>query len=128
MPIQPDMVGIVVKDMGRALAFYRLLGLPIAEGQDDEPYVEVSTTNGYRISWNTEAMVTEIDPEWQPPTGQRVSLAFKCDFAREVDSTVARLAAAGYVVHKAPWDAFWGQRYAVVLDPDGSTVDVFAAI
>lgn len=28
--------------------------------------------------------------------------------------------------HKAPWDAFWGQRYAVVVDPDGNLVDLFA--
>jgi uncharacterized glyoxalase superfamily protein PhnB len=28
----------------------------------------------------------------------------------------------------APWDAFWGQRYATVLDPDGNSVDLFAAL
>ena len=25
-----------------------------------------------------------------------------------------------------PFDAFWGQRYATVLDPDGNAVDLFA--
>ena len=29
---------------------------------------------------------------------------------------------------KAPWDAFWGQRYACVLDPDGNQIDLFAQI
>jgi hypothetical protein len=32
----------------------------------------------------------------------------------------------GYEGHKPPWDAFWGQRYAVIRDPDGNTVDLFA--
>jgi uncharacterized glyoxalase superfamily protein PhnB len=27
-----------------------------------------------------------------------------------------------------PWDADWGQRYAQVKDPDGNSVDLFAAL
>ena len=34
---------------------------------------------------------------------------------------------AGFAVVKEPWDAFWGQRYAIVSDPDGYTIDLFAA-
>ena len=114
--------------MGGALRFYRLLGLNIAEDSDGEPYVEVITRNGYRISWNTEAMIKEIDPEWKEPVGQRISLAFKCDTPAEVDAAYNNIVAQGYAGHKAPWDAFWGQRYAVVLDPDGNTVDLFAPL
>jgi uncharacterized glyoxalase superfamily protein PhnB len=29
---------------------------------------------------------------------------------------------------KAPWDAFWGQRYAFLQDPDGNRVDLFAPL
>jgi len=128
MAVLPDMVGIVVDDMARSLAFYRLLGLDIAEGQEKEPYVEVITPNGYRLSWNSAAMVREIDPEWSPPTGSRLGLAFKCDSPADVDSVYDRLLKAGYRGHKAPWDAFWGQRYATVLDPDGLGVDLFALL
>ncbi len=128
MALLPDMVGIVVKDMGAALRFYRMLGLDVAGGNDEEAYVEVTTPNGYRISWNTEAMVLGMDPDWKQPTGQRVSLAFKCDTPEEVDSVFARIVGAGHAAHKQPWDAFWGQRYAVLLDPDGNTVDIFAQL
>jgi uncharacterized glyoxalase superfamily protein PhnB len=38
----------------------------------------------------------------------------------------AELIGAGYTGHKAPWDAFWGTRYAIVKDPDGNGVDLFA--
>lgn len=55
-------------------------------------------------------------------------LAFRCDFPTEVDATYERLAGAGYRGHKAPWDAFWGQRYAVVHDPDGNHVDLFTPL
>ena len=129
MAVQPDMVGMVVRDMSATLRFYRLLDLAIPEGVEGEPYVEVITPNGYRISWNTLEMVKGIDPDYiENPVGQRVSLAFKCDTPAEVDALHERIVAAGYTSHKAPWDAFWGQRYAVVVDPDGATVDLFAAL
>jgi uncharacterized glyoxalase superfamily protein PhnB len=42
--------------------------------------------------------------------------------------TAAKLVAAGYRSHLAPFDAFWGQRYATVFDPDGNPVDLFAPL
>ncbi len=57
MNIQPDMIGITVRDMIASLRFYRLLGLDIPEGQDGEDHVEVTTPNGYRIAWDTETLV-----------------------------------------------------------------------
>jgi uncharacterized glyoxalase superfamily protein PhnB len=29
---------------------------------------------------------------------------------------------------KEPWDAFWGQRYALLGDPDGVRVNLYAAL
>ena len=118
MGLKPDMVGIVVRDMAAALRFYRMLGLAVPEGVEQEPYAEVITPNGYRISWNALEMVKELEPGWVEPQGHRMSLAFKCDSVDEVDATYERIVAAGYAGHKAPWDAFWGQRYAEVLDPE----------
>ena len=34
----------------------------------------------------------------------------------------------GHEGHKPPWDAFWGMRYAIVHDPDGNPVDLFAPL
>src|SRR5690348_7902727 len=101
----PDMVGMVVHDMGAALAFYRLLGLDIPTGNEGEAYVEVITPNGYRLSWNSLEMVKGMEPDWVEPVGQRVSLAFKCADPAEVDRLYAAVVAAGHGSHKAPWDA-----------------------
>ena len=60
MAVQIDMVGIVVRDMAKALNFYRKLGLDIPEGVAAEPHVEVTTPNGYRIAWDTEEMIRGI--------------------------------------------------------------------
>jgi uncharacterized glyoxalase superfamily protein PhnB len=128
MAVLPDMIGIVVGDMGAALRFYRQLGLAIPEGQEGEDYVEVTTPNGYRISWNSVQMVRSIDPNYQEPVGYRMELAFKCDSPAEVDATYARLVESGYQGYKEPWDAFWGQRYAIISDPDGNHISLFAPL
>jgi catechol 2,3-dioxygenase-like lactoylglutathione lyase family enzyme len=128
MHIVPDMVGIVVADIPRSIGFYRLVGLDfpdIAAGQD---YVEVKTANGYRISLNSEELDKKLTSNWVAPRGQRVSLAFLCSSPREVDEAHAKIVAAGHKSIKEPWDAFWGQRYAVVEDPDGAHVSLFAPL
>lgn len=126
MPAVPDMVGIVVEDMAQSLKFYRLLGLEIPQGAEGENHAEVRA-NGYRIAWDTVGLMKSLYPEWiENPVGQRISLAFKCDSPAEVDATYQKLKEAGYRVYKEPWDAFWGQRYAVVEDPDGNHIDLFA--
>ena len=92
MTVRPDMVGMVVRDMAASLRFYRLLELAVPEGVEGEPYVDVITPNGYRISWNTLEMVKGIDPDFvENPVGQRISLAFKCDSPAEVDALTRRL-------------------------------------
>jgi catechol 2,3-dioxygenase-like lactoylglutathione lyase family enzyme len=126
MSIRPDMIGIVAHDIERSLSFYRLLGLDLPSPKKGEDYVEVKTPNGYRISWNALSMVKKIDASWVEPVGHRMELAFLCDSPAEVDATYAKLEAAGYTGHKGPWDAFWGQRYAIAVDPDGNRVSLFA--
>lgn len=122
-----DLVGIVVSDMARALAFYRELGLDIPPDSDGEGHVETTLPSGLRLAWDTVEVVRSFDPDWQAPSGgNRMGLAFLCDSPAEVDAAYARLTGLGYHGHKPPWDAFWGQRYAVVHDPDGNGIDLFA--
>jgi uncharacterized glyoxalase superfamily protein PhnB len=45
-----------------------------------------------------------------------------------VDETYARVTEAGFRGAKEPWDAFWGQRYAMLLDPDGVEISLYAAL
>src|SRR5262245_21935102 len=117
--IQPDLVGMVARDMAATLKFYRALGLAIPANADSEPHVEYVTPGGFRIAWDALSMIKDIDPDWVEPVGQRMTLAFKCDSPADVNALHDRLVKGGYQSYKAPWDAFWGQRYAVITDPDG---------
>ncbi|MCA9878576.1 MAG: VOC family protein [Thermomicrobiales bacterium] len=124
-----DLIGIVVSDMARSLAFYRALGLEIPPNADAEGHVEVALPGGVRLAWDTEAVIRSFDETFAPVAGAgRVGLAFLCDSPAAVDATYAALTSQGYHGHKAPWDAFWGQRYAIVQDPDGTEVSLFAPL
>ena len=115
--------------MPATLAFYRHLGLDIPPEADTEPHVEAAGPGGVRLAWDTEEVARSMDPDWEAPAGPgRVALAFRCDGPLEVDHVYRELTTAGYAGANQPWDAFWGQRYAQVLDPDGNTVDLFAPL
>lgn len=122
-------VGLVVADMGRSLAFYRRLGIELPADADAQPHVEATLPGGWRLLWDTTETIRSFDAGWTPSTGgPRMSLAFACDTPDDVDQVYADLVGAGYEGHLEPWDAFWGHRYAVVHDPDGNGVDLFAPL
>lgn len=124
-----DMIGLVVADMAASLAFYRRLGLDIPADADVAPHVEVVLPGGLRLGWDTEDTVRSFAPEWTAPDGgSRAGLAFRLPSPADVDAAYAELTAAGHHGEHPPWDAFWGQRYAVVHDPDGQPVDLFAPL
>jgi catechol 2,3-dioxygenase-like lactoylglutathione lyase family enzyme len=123
-----DVIGIVVDDMGKSLTFYRELGLEIPAEKDAEPHVEVELPGGLRLTFDTVETIHSFNPEWKPPDGDnRIGLAFACESPADVDATYERLTSKGYHGTKEPWDAFWGQRYALVADPDGVEASLFAA-
>ena len=124
-----DLVGIVVADMAASLAFYRRLGLDVPADSEGAPHVEVTLPGGLRLAWDTHDTIRSFDPGWTPPTdGPGITLAFECDSPADVDATYAAMTDAGAEGHLAPFDAFWGQRYATITDPDGNHVDLFAAL
>jgi catechol 2,3-dioxygenase-like lactoylglutathione lyase family enzyme len=123
-----DAIGIIVSDMDRAIAFYRLLGLDF-QADPDAVHAEATGPGGLRVMLDTEASVISFS-DWEAPTGgdHRSALAFLCDDAAEVDRMYQDLLAAGGLGHLAPFDAPWGQRYATVFDQDGNAVDLFAQL
>lgn len=128
MAVVPHSIDIVVADMAASLGFYRTLGLPGPDGQDEAEQAQIETPGGASIGLISEAMMKGHNPHWVDPVGQRVTFACRCDSVSEVDETYARVAAAGYETRQEPWDSPWGQRYAMLGDPDGNRVDLFAEL
>ena len=125
----PAALGIVCTDLARSLAFYRALALDIPAEADDAPHVEVVLDGGFRLMWDPVSTVTSFDPSWSAPRGgPGTALAFDCATPEAVDATYAAIVGSGYEGHLEPFDAFWGQRYASLRDPDGNGVDLYAAL
>ena len=120
-------IGIVTRDIAESVRFYRLLGLDVPD-PDEGPHHDVELPGGIRLMWDTVELMEQLDPKREQPRGHRMALAFECESPADVDATYARLVEAGYDGKKEPYDAFWGQRYANVSDPDGNVVDLFAAL
>ncbi|MFD7582997.1 VOC family protein [Kitasatospora sp. NPDC059803] len=122
-------VGLAVSDLAASIAFYRRLGLAFPDGAEQEPHVEAVLPGGLRLALDPESTIRSFHPDWRPPVGGgRTALAFRCADPAQVDAVYEDLVGAGYHGELKPWDAFWGQRYAVVHDPDGNGVDLFAPL
>ena len=119
-------IGIVTRDMKESVRFYRLLGVQVDDPADD--HLDATLPSGVRLMWDTLELIKQLDPDWTEPKGHRMGLAFECTSPGEVDATHTRVVAAGFRSKKVPWDAFWGQRYAQLIDPDDNVVDLFAQL
>ena len=120
-----DAIGIVSGDLERTRTFYELLGVELPEGDD---HIEAKLPSGLRLMFDTEEVIRSFLPDWERLDGNQVSLAFECASPTEVDEIYARVVDAGFEGEKEPWDAFWGQRYALLGDPDGVRVNLYAAL
>jgi uncharacterized glyoxalase superfamily protein PhnB len=124
-------IGLIVSDMKVAIAFYERIGLDFGDQVDAEGHghAEAALEGGMRLLLDTVEGILHFDPDYRRESGDpRAALAFQCSTAAEVDELYAALTEAGATGHKAPWDAFWGQRYAQLRDPDGNGVDLYAAL
>lgn len=120
-----DAVSVVVADMATTVAFYARLGLRFADDARSAPHAE-TTVGSLRLMFDTRAVVESFTPAWTPPTGgHAIALAFRCASVEALDALHDELVTAGAVSVRAPFDAVWGQRYAVVADPDGNPVDLY---
>ena len=127
---QLNAIGLIVSDLARAVRFYQALGVPFAEGAEtsEHGHAEADLGGGFRLLLDTEAGIRSFDPGWRAATGgqPRAAVAFRCADPADVDRMYSVALAAGGEAHKDPWDAFWGQRYAQLRDPDGNAVDLYA--
>lgn len=128
-------INIVVRDMQKSVAFYRLLGVSIEESRGDEwsewslHHVNGTTSNGVRVEFDSVAFAKQWNPGLdEAKLGSAVIPIFHVASREEVDRVHARVTAVGHRSHKAPEDAFWGARYAIVEDPNGNSVGIMSSI
>jgi catechol 2,3-dioxygenase-like lactoylglutathione lyase family enzyme len=98
-------VTFAVRDMARAVAFYRKLGFEVSYGGPAAAFTTVYAGNAF--------VNLALDPDYRGGRWGRV--IFRVNDARAYH---AALAAAGLGPGE-PRDGEWGERYFHVTDPDG---------
>ncbi len=117
---------LTVDNMARSLTFYEHLGFKFPTEAYSQPHVEAEMKNGLLIFWNHIDYVRIYAPDYRPAPHGRVGLAFQQESPAAVDALFHKLQHLGYRVDRTPWDSPWAHRYAIVYDPDGNAIDLFA--
>jgi predicted lactoylglutathione lyase len=129
--IRLSQLNLVVTDVEASRAFYSRLGLDFGNAHDpvwDNHHVsaqgEPDTADGLHVDLDSASFATKWNTGW--PGGSGVVVGFSVPTRQGVDDLADELVAAGAPVQQAPFDAFWGARYAVVSDPDGNAVGLMS--
>jgi uncharacterized glyoxalase superfamily protein PhnB len=124
-----NVIDIVVSDIAAAIAFYQRLDVEFEVDPKYPGHAGCDLPNGIHLMLDTEDFRDQVTQDWtRPAGGPRTFLSFEFPSAAEVDAKYKDLVGAGYRGIQEPWDAFWGMRYATVLDPDGNGVDLYATL
>jgi uncharacterized glyoxalase superfamily protein PhnB len=118
-------VNLAVRDIDEAIAVYRLLGLGMPHAHEwpegsGAHHVDMTMAGGQRFALDDHTMIAIWHPGFLPrgAAGSPV-IGLQLDDRAEVDALTERARTAGHDVAVEPYDAFWGSRYALVVDPDG---------
>jgi uncharacterized glyoxalase superfamily protein PhnB len=121
-------VSVTTANFEMAARFYALLGFAFPAFEPDAKHLEAIAAPGeVRLLIDDRPMMKSLTGK-DPAPATHSTFAIKCESPADVDTAVAAIKAAGFTVVTEPWDAFWGQRYAVVADPDGYMSDLFAPL
>ena len=115
-------VYLVVRDMSATAAFYRRLGFTMDAYGDN--FARAQTPDGsIGLEFGTAELTRSYDPNFREPTEPAVNtLNFSLPSRQAVDDLYAELTGDGQHARLAPIDAFWGSRFAIVVDPDGNQI------
>jgi catechol 2,3-dioxygenase-like lactoylglutathione lyase family enzyme len=133
-----DQLNIVSGDVEASIAFYRRLGVAIPEDSVWRTSTGPHHVSAQRTRTGSDA-VLDIDSAafarvwnagWRHESilAGRVVVGFSVGARDVVDRLYAEMTGAGYRGLQAPFDAFWGARYAVIEDPDGLAVGLMSDI
>jgi len=121
-------VSITSRDLKKIAEFYELLGFQFPEIKEDEQHVEALPIEGStKLMIDSKDLIENILGE-DPKPGNHSAFAIEFDTATEVDEVVNKVKNSGHKVVREPWNAPWGQRYAIISDPDGYLIDLYAKL
>lgn len=124
-------VNFVVADLERSREFYRKLGFTFrSQSRRDVETVEawVSSDAGVTIVLHSPGFASWWDPSTPGPEAGGPQIDLEVDSPDLLDAVVGELGNSGATIARQPVDMSWGQRFAIVIDPDGYRIGLKAAL
>lgn len=124
-PLTIGKIVIIAQKFSETLAFYQLLGLDIPNIFSEPADARHAMVNNGEtgLSLDNDVLARFYNAQWRASApGRSVLIIAQCDTREEVDAVYQRMIAAGYASAQVPYDAFWGSRFAIVVDPEGNAV------
>ncbi|GCE15521.1 VOC family protein [Tengunoibacter tsumagoiensis] len=127
MALELFMVGLIVKDMGRAIEFYRRLGLAVPEGSEEQSHVEIKMgRDGFTFFLDSRPDRWDAQFAWEEQgeqsKGYRSVLEFYLKGQEAVEAKYAELVGFGYQGVREPYQTVFGMCFAIINDPDGNAL------
>ena len=122
-----DQINLVAGDLGASVSFYRALGveIPDASGGWGEHHRTAEFGDSEAVDFDLDSRAfAAVWGAAEVPQGPL--LGFRVETRGRVDELWAALTGAGHRGLRAPYDAFWGARYAIVEDPSGVAVGIMS--
>jgi catechol 2,3-dioxygenase-like lactoylglutathione lyase family enzyme len=129
-------LNIVSGDAAASIAFYRRLGIDIPDeavwrtptGIHHVSAMGAAGDGAFELDLDSTAFARIWNAGWRGrgDLRGRVVVGFEVSSREAVDALYRDLTGAGYAGLQAPYDAFWGARYAIIEDPDGIAVGLMS--
>jgi predicted lactoylglutathione lyase len=125
MALELYMLGVIVQDMQKSLAFYQRLGLTIPEGVEAYTHVEIKMENG--LTFFLDSNPARWDPDYSQDNHKATGsystiLEFYLKSQEAVEAKYHELTSFGYQGYRAPYQTTFGMCFAMIKDPDGNTI------
>jgi uncharacterized glyoxalase superfamily protein PhnB len=121
-----NLVDLVPRDYDATLSFYRRLGVHIEDGPPGDIRHAHLEFGDVTIHIDNEHLAGLYNSAWRSGEQSRVVVGFRVDSPEEVDARYADMTDAGFDGVQPPYDTFWGARYAILADPDGTHVGLMS--
>ncbi|MEO1058668.1 MAG: VOC family protein [Actinomycetota bacterium] len=127
-------INLLVRDMAATTEFYRLLELDFADAFEwpagsGAQHIDDMVGDGAYMAFDNAPMarIWAGGFDADRPAGN-VVVGLMVETRDDVDRLVDQVRNAGHDVACEPYDAFFGSRYAIVIDPDGNQVGLKSPI
>jgi uncharacterized glyoxalase superfamily protein PhnB len=121
-----NLIDLVARDYDATVAFYQRLGVEVEDaslGEVRHAHLEFGEVT---IHIDNEHLAGLYNSSWRTGEQPRVVVGFRVEGRDDVDARYADMTGAGYLGVQPPYDTFWGARYAIVADPDGTHVGLMS--